>query len=73
MASCVFKLHFRLSGVFPGVQTAVKKREQSLQEYNRTQAKFNKYQERDRTGQNIGKLDTVMFPALSVPLVCQNS
>lgn len=52
-------LCFRFSGVFPSVQTAVKKREQSLQDYNRTQAKYNKYQDKERTGQNIVKLDTV--------------
>jgi hypothetical protein len=49
----------RFGGVFPNVQNAVKKREQSLQEYNRTQAKYNKYQDRDRTGQNVVRLDTV--------------
>ncbi|XP_045188842.1 bridging integrator 3-like [Mercenaria mercenaria] len=48
----------KFSGVFPSVQSAIKKREQSLQDYTRTQAKFNKYQDRDRTGQNIVKLDT---------------
>jgi hypothetical protein len=49
----------RFSSVFPSVQSAIKKREQSLQDYTRTQAKYNKYQDRDRTGQNIVKLDTV--------------
>ncbi|KAL4232276.1 Bridging integrator 3 [Mactra antiquata] len=48
----------KYSSVFPSVQSAIKKREQSLQDYNKTQAKYNKYQDRDRTGQNIVKLDT---------------
>lgn len=47
----------KLSSVFPSVQAAVKKRDQSLQEYNRCQARADKYQDRDRTGQNVVKLD----------------
>lgn len=48
----------KFSSVFPSVQSAIKKREQSLQEYNRCQAKYNKYQDRERTGQNVVKLDS---------------
>lgn len=47
----------KLNGVFPSIDIAIKKREQSLQEYMRSQAKLEKYQERERTGQNIVKLD----------------
>ncbi|WAR21493.1 BIN3-like protein [Mya arenaria] len=48
----------KFNAVFPGIQTAIKKREQSLQDYNKKQANFNKYQERERTGANVVKLDT---------------
>ena len=48
----------KLNGVLPSIDTAIKKREQSLQEYMKCQAKLEKYQDRDRTGQNIVKLDT---------------
>lgn len=47
----------KFSGIFPTIQGAIKKREQSLQEYNRCQARNDKYQDRDRTGQNVVKLD----------------
>lgn len=47
----------KFSTIFPSVQQAVRKREQSLQEYNKCQAKVDKYQERERTGANIVKLD----------------
>ena len=56
----------RLSGVFPSVQGAVKKREQNLQEYNRCQARVDKYQDRDRTGQNVVKLDSVGYKHLCI-------
>lgn len=46
------------STVFPCIQVAVKKREQSLQEYTKCQAKVDKYQEKERTGANIVKLDS---------------
>ncbi|KAH3707791.1 bridging integrator 3-like [Dreissena polymorpha] len=48
----------KFSSVFPAVQSAVKKRDQSLQEYNKIKSKFSKYQEKERTGQNIVKLDS---------------
>ncbi|KAL3863372.1 hypothetical protein ACJMK2_005130 [Sinanodonta woodiana] len=47
----------KFCSIFPNLQSAIKKREQSLQEYNRCQVKVNKYQDRDRTGQNVVKLD----------------
>ena len=51
--------NFRFSGIFPSIQGAIKKREQSLQEYNKCQSRVDKYQDRDRTGQNVVKLDSV--------------
>ena len=50
---------FRFSSIFPSIQGAIKKREQSLQEYNKCQGRVDKYQDRDRTGQNVVKLDAV--------------
>nr|KAG5685443.1 hypothetical protein BaRGS_025801 [Batillaria attramentaria] len=47
----------RLNSVFPNIQAAVKRREQSLQELQKCQSKVSKYQDRDRTGPNIVKLD----------------
>ncbi|XP_076460822.1 bridging integrator 3-like [Babylonia areolata] len=47
----------KLNSIFPNVQAAVKRREQSLQELQKCQSKVSKYQERDRTGPNIVKLD----------------
>ncbi|XP_064630777.1 bridging integrator 3-like [Lineus longissimus] len=47
----------KLGSVFPSLQAAVKKREQSLQECNKCQARVEKYQDRERTGSNIAKLD----------------
>ncbi|KAH9503257.1 Bridging integrator 3 [Bulinus truncatus] len=44
--------------IFPYAQVAVKKREQSLQEYQKCQDKMSKYQERERTGPNVVKVDT---------------
>ncbi len=49
----------RFSTIFPAVQSSAKRREQSLQEYSKCQAKVDKYQERERTGPNIVKLDQV--------------
>jgi len=46
------------STVFPCIQVAAKKREQSLQEFTKCQAKVDKYQEKERTGSNIVKLDS---------------
>ncbi|XP_056004556.1 bridging integrator 3-like [Ostrea edulis] len=47
----------RLNTVFPSIQAALKKREQSLQEYQKSQSKVEKHQNRERTGQNVVKLD----------------
>ncbi|KAK7110661.1 bridging integrator 3-like [Littorina saxatilis] len=47
----------KLNTIFPNVQAAVKRREQSLQELQKCQIKVSRYQERDRTGPNIVKLD----------------
>ncbi|XP_062567845.1 bridging integrator 3-like [Saccostrea cucullata] len=47
----------RLNTIFPSIQAALKKREQSLQEYQKSQAKVEKHQNRERTGQNVVKLD----------------
>lgn len=44
--------------MFPYAQVAIKKREQALQEFQKNQDKVSKYQERDRTGQNLVKLNT---------------
>ncbi|XP_059144877.1 bridging integrator 3-like isoform X1 [Physella acuta] len=43
--------------IFPYAQVAIKKREQSLQEFQKCQDKFVKQQETTRTGQNVVKLD----------------
>ncbi|KAK6177853.1 hypothetical protein SNE40_012736 [Patella caerulea] len=42
----------KFSSIFPSVQTAVKKRDQALQEYQKCQGKADKYEERERTGIN---------------------
>lgn len=47
----------RLNTIFPSIQAALKKREQSLQEYEKSQAKVEKQKNRERTGQNVVKLD----------------
>lgn len=46
----------KFNTIFPHVQAAVKKREQSLQEVQKCQNKFTRYQGRERTGQNLVKL-----------------
>ena len=56
---CFYVFCYRFCGVFPSVQTALKKRDQSLQDYNKAQTKYTKYQERERTGHNVVKLDSV--------------
>lgn len=48
----------KFSTIFPSVQQAVRKREQSLQEYSKCQEKVDKYLKRDRTGPNVVKLDS---------------
>lgn len=47
----------RFSTIVPSTQAAVKKRDQSLQEYSRCLAKVEKYREKERTGPNVVKLD----------------
>jgi hypothetical protein len=47
----------RLGVVFPSVQQAIKKREQSLQEYLKCREKNDKYTARERTGPNLVKLE----------------
>ncbi|XP_013383159.1 bridging integrator 3 [Lingula anatina] len=47
----------KFNSVFPSVQSAIKKREQSLQEYNKCQSKVEKYQDRERTGPTVVKLE----------------
>ncbi|XP_041368979.1 bridging integrator 3-like [Gigantopelta aegis] len=48
----------KFNSIFASVQAAIKKREQSLQEFQKCKAKVDKYSDRDRTGQNIVKLDS---------------
>lgn len=45
--------------IFPSIYLVLKKREQCLQEYTRCQVKVEKYEDKERTGQNIAKLTTV--------------
>ncbi|XP_036356360.1 bridging integrator 3 isoform X1 [Octopus sinensis] len=47
----------KFSSIFPSLHAAEKKREQALEEYKRCEAKVKKYQERERTGNNIVKLN----------------
>ncbi|XP_030841170.1 bridging integrator 3 [Strongylocentrotus purpuratus] len=47
----------KFSGIFPGIYVALKKREQILQEYSRCQTKLEKYQDKERTGPNLAKLE----------------
>ncbi|NXA43623.1 BIN3 protein, partial [Eudromia elegans] len=42
--------------VFPSLNVAVKRREQTLQDYRRLQAKVEKYEEKERTGPVLAKL-----------------
>ncbi|XP_071827627.1 bridging integrator 3-like [Apostichopus japonicus] len=44
--------------IFPSIYLVLKKREQCLQEYTRCQVKVEKYEDKERTGQNIAKLTT---------------
>ncbi|CAL1534623.1 unnamed protein product [Lymnaea stagnalis] len=62
-------------GIFPYAQVAVKRREQSLQEFQKCQDRVSKYKERDRTGQNVVKLDvsTKAFHAAQVDFNNQNT
>uniref|UniRef100_H2Z6I4 BAR domain-containing protein n=1 Tax=Ciona savignyi TaxID=51511 RepID=H2Z6I4_CIOSA len=46
----------KYSTIFPHYQQQVKAREKALQEYNRVQAKLEKYEEREQTGSNIVKI-----------------
>ncbi|KAI1230079.1 Bridging integrator 3, partial [Lamprotornis superbus] len=42
--------------VFPSLNMAVKRREQTLQDYKRLQSKVEKYEEKERTGPVLAKL-----------------
>ncbi|NWZ40161.1 BIN3 protein, partial [Brachypodius atriceps] len=44
------------SSVFPSLNVAVKRREQTLQDYKRLQSKVEKYEEKERTGPVLAKL-----------------
>ncbi|NXI41099.1 BIN3 protein, partial [Galbula dea] len=44
------------SNVFPSLNMAVKRREQTLQDYKRLQSKVEKYEEKERTGPVLAKL-----------------
>lgn len=44
-------------GTFPSVNSGVKKREQYLQEYMRLRGKVEKYKEKEKTSQNLNKLE----------------
>ncbi|XP_043938868.1 bridging integrator 3 [Protopterus annectens] len=46
----------KYSSVFPSLNMAVKRREQSLQEYRRLQARVEKYEEKEKTGPVLVKL-----------------
>lgn len=47
----------KFSSVFPSVNAAIKRRDQALQDYQKYQAKVLKLQEREKTPQNLAKLD----------------
>uniref|UniRef100_A0A8C3DZE7 Uncharacterized protein n=1 Tax=Corvus moneduloides TaxID=1196302 RepID=A0A8C3DZE7_CORMO len=49
-------LFSRFSSVFPSLNMAVKRREQTLQDYKRLQSKVEKYEEKERTGPVLAKL-----------------
>lgn len=49
----------RYSGVFPSLNMAVKRREQTLQDYKRLQSKVEKYEEKEKTGPVMVKLHQV--------------
>lgn len=49
----------RFSSVFPSLNMAVKKREQTLQDYKRLQSKVEKYEEKEKTGPVLAKLHQV--------------
>ncbi|NWW97543.1 BIN3 protein, partial [Caloenas nicobarica] len=46
----------RFSSVFPSLNVAVKRREQTLQDYRRLQARLEKYEDKERTGPVLAKL-----------------
>lgn len=50
----------RYSGVFPSLNMAVKRREQTLQDYKRLQSKVEKYEEKEKTGPVMVKLHQVL-------------
>ncbi|XP_071655559.1 bridging integrator 3 isoform X1 [Patagioenas fasciata] len=46
----------KFSSVFPSLNVAVKRREQTLQDYRRLQARLEKYEDKERTGPVLAKL-----------------
>lgn len=46
--------------MFPSLNMAVKRREQTLQDYKRLQSKVEKYEEKERTGPVLAKLHQVL-------------
>nr|XP_025978128.1 bridging integrator 3 [Dromaius novaehollandiae] len=46
----------KFSSVFPSLNVAVKRREQTLQDYKRLQSKVEKYEEKEKTGPVLAKL-----------------
>ncbi|NXU00115.1 BIN3 protein, partial [Buphagus erythrorhynchus] len=54
--SFFFFFFSRFSSVFPSLNMAVKRREQTLQDYKRLQSKVEKYEEKERTGPVLAKL-----------------
>uniref|UniRef100_A0A3P8W398 Bridging integrator 3 n=1 Tax=Cynoglossus semilaevis TaxID=244447 RepID=A0A3P8W398_CYNSE len=55
-------LSCRYSGVFPSLNMAVKRQEQALQDYKRLQAKVENYEEKEKTGPVMVKLDLLLRP-----------
>ncbi len=49
----------KFSTIFPSIYLALKKREQALQEFGRCSGKVQKYEDKERTGQNLAKLEAV--------------
>uniref|UniRef100_A0A8B9CKE5 Bridging integrator 3 n=1 Tax=Anser brachyrhynchus TaxID=132585 RepID=A0A8B9CKE5_9AVES len=58
----------KFSSVFPSLNMAVKRREQTLQDYKRLQSKVEKYEEKERTGPVLAKLHQVRPRSLGATL-----
>ncbi|XP_033125017.1 bridging integrator 3-like [Anneissia japonica] len=54
---CMIDPMKKFSAIFPSVYSAIRKREQLLQEFRKAHAKMEKYQEKERTGPNIVKFE----------------